>query len=133
MVGGDDGRIEEDGEELDKHVDVEEEDNFLASDGSILGPNVEEHNERHAQRGNVDKACRCARSALACSGRQTWLEDDLAPELHVTSVACRFDASLAQHGADNERCTLTDPVERPKLEGRHLQSHVGRGGEGRKK
>jgi hypothetical protein len=28
---------------------------------------VEEHNERHAQRGNVNKACGCAGSAPACN------------------------------------------------------------------
>lgn len=59
MMGRNDGGVEEDGEKLDKHVDVEEEHNLLASDSGVLGSNVEEHNERHAQRGNVDKACRC--------------------------------------------------------------------------
>lgn len=41
MVGRNDGGIEEDGEELDKHVDVEEQDDLLASDSGIFGTDVE--------------------------------------------------------------------------------------------
>lgn len=41
MVGRNDRGIEEDGEKLDKHVNVEEQDNLLAADCGILGPNVE--------------------------------------------------------------------------------------------
>lgn len=55
MRGRDDGRVEKDGEKFDKHVNVEEQANLLPPDRSIFRSDVEQHDRRHDQRGDVNK------------------------------------------------------------------------------
>ena len=56
--GGDDGRVEEDGEEFDKHEHVEEEDNFFPANGGVFRSDMEEHNTCHAKGSDMNEACR---------------------------------------------------------------------------
>lgn len=57
--GRNDGRVKECAEELDKHVNVEEENDLLAADGRVLGSDVEEHDQSHRQSRNVHYTCGC--------------------------------------------------------------------------
>lgn len=58
MRGRDNRRVKEDGQQLDKHVDVEEQNNLLSAHCRVLGTYMEEHDKSHSQSSNVNKA-RC--------------------------------------------------------------------------
>jgi hypothetical protein len=51
-----DGRVEEDGEQFNKHVNVEEQHDLFSTDGGVFRSDVVEHDTRHTQSSNVHEA-----------------------------------------------------------------------------
>lgn len=68
-AGRNDGRVEEDGEELLEEVHVEEDQDLLAPDGRVLAPDVEDHDDDHQEGADVEERRRCEHvlRASACT------------------------------------------------------------------
>ncbi|KAH6603697.1 hypothetical protein Trco_008472 [Trichoderma cornu-damae] len=84
---GHDPGIDDERDEGEQHVQVEEAEDLLAPDGGELAPHVQDHDDGHAERGDVGKG----RGAL---------EDDCVGDLDVTGEAVGLDADAARGGQD---------------------------------
>jgi len=97
--GRDDSRDEQEVHDGDKHVKVEEHDDLLATDGSVFGPDVVDHDGGHNQGNKVDD-------------QGGGLEDESVGQTDVSGVANGLNAiGLTNKRTQGQRDGGADVVE----------------------
>src|SRR5690349_8990911 len=94
------------------------------TDGSILAPNVKDHDCSHDNGDNMHETRRFASSvntphqkSQEISKRRTRLEDERPSNVYISAMACRLDSvGRPEQRAYDERGRLANAIKRPKLE-----------------